>query len=80
MNRRSLLKLLGLAPLAAPAASAMPARMASGGYVGLSETLMPLRPMSVVISDEIHEIRAMPFRLDLTIASRSPGFVDGDGI
>lgn len=89
MNCRTLLTLLGLTPFAAPGAgAATPARMATGGYVGrLSRSyvvgeappgsFVPLRPTSVVVSNEIHEASG---QILLRFSVGSTGFVDGDGI
>ncbi|WP_100962642.1 hypothetical protein [Bosea sp. FBZP-16] len=82
MNRRSLLRLIGLAPVAVPAiASAAPAAAASNHSVAYRRMVFgewrqfapaELETLRVYVGETIH--------LDLPVVAEGVGFQDGDGI
>lgn len=94
INRRGLLSLIGLAPIAAPAIASAPAvRLASGGYVhGVAGSLLVgeaagvLLPPSDIMTMEIDPDRVSRAiqrglsRLNIPVVDETLGFVDGDGI
>lgn len=95
MNRRSLLALIGLAPVAsvAPVQALSGARFAAGGLVrgesyivgqAASELAMPLRGEILTVNIDEGEIaravRAQLARHGLFDQIDGPGFYDGDGI